>query len=63
VASCEIPQLAWSFWYRRHARERWAKAGEAGTEREAWALLFGHDEPGDKTIASPGRDPNREKPR
>jgi hypothetical protein len=49
----------WSFWFRRDGGRRWSRIAEADTEDAAWARLFAHDEPGDKTVCRPGIDPNK----
>jgi hypothetical protein len=47
-------------WYRRLSRERWRPIGTAATEAEAWEVAERYPLSGDKTVSSPGRDPNAE---
>jgi hypothetical protein len=50
-------------WYRRLSREKWRPIGSAPTEAEAWAIADNYPLCGDKTVSSPGRDPNAESKR
>jgi hypothetical protein len=51
----------WTCWYRADGARPWRKIGEAPTEAEAWRVMMRYPLSGDKTVARPGRDPNRER--
>jgi hypothetical protein len=51
----------WTAWYRRRSRDPWRPIGTASSEATAWDLVDRYPLPGDRTVSSPGRDPNREK--
>jgi len=50
----------WSAWFRPNARAPWRKIGEAADEAAAWKLVLAYPLSGDKTIARPGVDPNKD---